>query len=164
MEKALKEKGYALCEKTRELKDDLEKGFLVLGKNLHKIKTEEMYLCQWLTWEDYLDDMKLSQATASKLITIYEKFILEWKIDQQLLVDVGGWSNAYTLIPLLKGKGEEEIKHSIKELSLLSRSSLDQRRLEAKTGISQDTCLHTGATYTLIICKTCGKKIKQNDD
>jgi len=160
MEKTLKQTGYALCEKTRELKDDLERGFLVLGKNLYKINTEEMYLCQWLSWKDYLDDMKMSPSSASKLMTIYEKFVLEWEVDEKILLDMGGYSNAYAVIPLLKGQDKDEVKDSLKELALLSRSDLEQRRTENKTGISQDECKHRN-TYILEICSDCGLKTKK---
>jgi hypothetical protein len=152
-----------LCEKTLSLKNDIEKGFLVLGKNLHKIREEELYKCQWLKWEDYLDDMKMSSSTASKLITIYEKFILEWKIDEKTILNMGGYSNAYTLIPMLKGKEDDEVKEKIREFSLLSRSDLEQKKNEEITGVNRDTCKHKD-TYLLKICRDCGYKEKINED
>lgn len=151
---------HKYCEDTLKLKDVIENSFLMLGERLKKIKDEDMFKPQWDSWDEYLEEMKMSQATASKLINIYSKFVLEYGISTDILLESGGWSTLAELLPYAKSK--EDANELIHEAGILTRKDLRVKLNERKSGIAQEECLHE--FYELRICRKCQLKEKIYDD
>lgn len=145
------------CNDTIALKTTLEEGFLVLGERLAKVRDEELYKPTWDAFEDFLEEMHLSPATASKLINIYLKLVIEFKIPKTKLLEMGGWSDLSEILPLVKNKGEAE--EMIDNLAPLNRQHRRGLLTEKKTGVIIDNCKHKD-TYTIKICRTCGDREK----
>ncbi len=148
---------FNYCQETVKLKQTIETSFLSLGERLSKIRDNRLYSGQWETFELFLEDAKLSPATASKLINIYQKFYLQWDIKAQELVDAGGWSVVATLLPICKTK--EEAQGWLETAQLKSRSDLEKDIKEAKTGLMMADCLHP-RKYVVEICPDCGDRRK----
>lgn len=152
---------YNFCLSVLELKKELEVLFLTLGEKLLKIRSENLYESQWESFEDYLDEIKMSPSVASRLISVYSKLILEWKIKPELIANAGGWSNAYEIVKVSPTK-EDAIKWLEESKDRMPRDTKIMLR-EAKTGIKQEDCKHED-TYKLTICRKCGLKIYEQED
>lgn len=109
------------------------------------------------SFEEFLHDAKLSEATASKLINIYTKFHLEWKLTPERLVEAGGWTVVATLLPICKTRAEAE--EWMDKAQLLSRVDLEKEIKEFRTGKPMATCLHDNS-YLIRVCRTCGDRIR----
>lgn len=102
--KSLEEQNHAYCDDTLQLKASLELHFLEIGKRLMEIRDGQLYRPYWDTFEEYLMEMKLTAPTASKIITVYDKFVLQYKIPQKKLAAAGGWSMLYEIVPVSTSK------------------------------------------------------------
>jgi len=146
---------YNYCVEVVELKNKIEVAFLTLGEMLYQIRTNSLFEGSWETFADYLEEIKMSESVASRLITVYSKMILEYKISPDLIAKAGGWSNAYEIVKLSKNK--EETEKWLEDSSSKMAKDIKIAIREAKTGVSQETCKHYD-TYLLRICRKCGDK------
>lgn len=141
------------CNQTLTLKNSIEESFLELGARLMNIRDNCLYEGQWESFEDYLLEFKnISEGTASRLINIYKKFVVEYNFAPKLLAEAGGWSVLAETLPNVNSLQEAE--YWLGEATALTRTHLRRTLKEHKTGIKMDTCAHL-ETYTLQICKTC---------
>lgn len=145
---------YEYIEKTIALKENIERGFLEFGKRLKRIRDERMYEPQYDSFDDFIPELKMSKGTVSKLINIYEKFVVQYKISTVLLLEAGGWTVVAELLPVVRNK--TEAKAWLEKAKVLHRPDLRLELKEHKTGIDQATCKHTKDFYTLRICRVCG--------
>ena len=157
--KLTEQEQFKYCEDTKNLKNNLEVGFIQIAKRLHAIKYGKLYESQYGTWSLYLDDIKMHQSKAEQLIRIYEKFIVEYKIKEQVLAEAGGWSVLVRLLPL--AKTQQLAQEALQQATLLpNRVTLTNYVKEAleddfKTCACEDT-------YEIKICRTCGERTKIN--
>jgi len=151
------ERNYELCQEAISLKDNIEGQFVALGEHLKAIRDDKKYLPSWETFADYLQEMKMSEATASKLISIYEKFILQFGYTPLQIVHAGGWSTVSEILPMIKTA--EDAKQWLFDAEHLTRSDLRIKITEARTGKPQEACKHADS-YALNVCRTCGFKSK----
>lgn len=160
-----KENPIAYCEKTIEVKNFLERQWIEFCSHLKEIRDKEMYKGRWDSFEDFLADpgMDMDKGTASRMITIHEKFILEYKVEPNKLAEVGGWSKVAELLPVITDKASAE--EWLKNASVLSKSDLRKEVQEKRTGKGAE-CKHTNTyTITMQCCRHCGDKqvIKSNE-
>ena len=138
------------CQATIELKKNIESAFLVLAEHLYNIRQQELWQSNWSSWAEYLKELDVSESTASKLIKVHEVYVIQYKVEEKVLVDAN-WSSLYEAIPLITdGKDPTEV---IESFAVLSRD--DQRQLikETKNG----PCQHSWETITMRKCSECGK-------
>lgn len=127
------------CQQTINLRNVIEMGFLELGERLHKILEGKLYEGNWDSWADYLEDLKLTPASASKLIRIHQVFVLEYKFSKKQIAAVGK-EVSYDLTRVVKTRKEAE--------EWLDRGQdlrLDDVRIaikEHKSGVMQVDCHH----------------------
>lgn len=152
---------YNYCEDTKKLKNKIESDYIEIAKRLHTIKINKLYEAQYGSWSLYLDDAKIGQAKAEQLIRIYEKFILEHKVKQSLLIDAGGWSVVIRLLPMAKTK--EMAENALLQASLLPNrvSTANYVKDAMKQDFAECECLDT---YTIKICRACGDREKVYED
>ena len=151
---------YDYCQQTLTLKANIEHSFLALGERLKKIRDQRLYEPSWTSFYEYCEEMKMNESTASRLIGIYEKFILEYHFEHQKLLEAGGWSVISECLPVIKSKNDaEEWLHKAKTLS---RGDLRKELKEKKTGITETGCRHD--YYMLRVCRKCGEKTRVYDD
>lgn len=149
--------GLEYCEETILLKGKIEEGFLELGERLAKIHDEQLYLGQYGEWGIFLEEMKLSESVASRMMTVFKYFTLKHGIDKDLILSVGGWSNAYDVSRIAKTK--EEAIELLTKIAPLNNQGRLAELAEAHTGIKQENCLHE-KEYTITYCPTCKRKTK----
>lgn len=145
------------CNSTLDLKKNIESSFLELGERLLKIRNEQTYRPQWDSFPEFVWEMRWSESQASKLINIYQKFVLEYSFPTPKLLAAGGWSVLAEILPMIKSKVD-----AVRWLDIATtkaRHDLRADMKEEKTGVLQPECPH-GDTYELRICNACGLKTK----
>lgn len=146
-------------QSTVALKNAIEQSFITLGERLYNIRTNELWQGVYETYELFLDDLGMSPSTASKLVSIHETFTVKLGMKNDI-IDVP-WSNLYSVIPFCTDKSSAA--EWVTKAKTLIRRDLDIEISEKKTGIVQYECKCDEETYTITICKKCGKKVKEND-
>lgn len=155
--KELQADNLKLCQKGLELMKVLEQGFLKLGEVLMEIRNNQAYYPQWESFGDYLEEGHvMSEANASKLITVYNRYIIKMQEPEQELVKIG-WSKLYDLHRTYDE--DQELRDAMLDASLLTTSHLRQKLHEKKAGVDQTTCKHTN-TYTIKVCRDCNFREK----
>lgn len=147
------------CDDVMGLKKNIEISFLEIGKRLKVIRDDEKFRPYWETFDDYLIEMRMTKGTASKLINIYEKFVLEFKMAVPLLAEVG-WSPLSEILPVVKTK--KDAVHWVKVATDNPLRELRDEIREKRTGIDQSKCRHKEGWVTIRICKVC--KLKEVTD
>lgn len=149
------------CNDTLQLKFTIESSFLSLGERLMKIRDERLFEPQWETFGTYVSELKMSEPSASKLINIYRRFVLEYNIEPQKLLNAGGWSVVAEILPVVKTKAEAV--EWIDKMEVLTKEDIRKEILEKKTGITQQNCPHKD-TYEIIVCRTCGERMRKYNE
>lgn len=152
---------HEYLKSTVSLIQGIEEVFILLGSRLKKIRDEQMYLPEYESFYDYLVECRLTESKASKLITVYEVFILEYNFDNEEVIAAGGWSLLYESVKFIKSR--EDAAVMLHELS--HRHDRDGRAflLEKQRGVGQAECAHAD-TYAITVCRDCGVKIKTNEN
>jgi len=158
--KELARRNYDFCIETIGLVRVIEENFLEVGARLSKIYKEELYKPGWDTWQDYLEDMRMSESKASRLSNIHARLEGEFEIPKTKLLAVGSWSDLSEVLPIAKDK--KEALQIIEKITPLDREGRRQFLRKKKTGIDPDN--HEHDYYILKICKTGGERIRIYDD
>ena len=146
------------CLDTIEIKQCTELGFIELGGRLMKIRDEKLWRGGWESFGEYLADMQWSEATGSKLIRIFQKFVLEWQFSHLQLAEAGGWTVVAEVLPVVKTK--QEAKQWLANCRKLSRTDLRRTIHEEKHNVDMVECKHAD-TYLLRICRGCGLRVSE---
>lgn len=145
------------CQEYIAIKDHVEGAFLRMGELLKNIRDEKTYFPEYERFEDFLNSTGTSPATASKLIQIHERFILQYNIDPERLIQVRSWATLYEIQKKLpKDASQEEVDEWLDKGSLLKHSDI-QKELQQ---YGKPPCEHTD-TYTLRICRDCGERWRE---
>lgn len=154
-------KSLDFCEETISKKHILELAWLELCGRLKEIRDKELYKGRWENFEDFLNDpaMDMDKGTASKMITIHEKMILEYKIKPTVIANAGGWSKVAELLPVISNK--EDAEEWLSKAAVLSKADLRKEVQEQKSGILMKNCKHKD-TYIIRVCRDCGEKIEEH--
>jgi len=145
-------------ESTIALVKTIEESFLVLSERLKKIRDDKLYESSYDNFEEFLEEAKVSPATASKMIQIYEKFILELGFSNEEVVESGGWSLLYSIIPFCKNK--TQAKEWMGKTKILPRHELEVAIREERTGVDSYKCEHEMQEVCFKQCKVCGLRTK----
>ncbi len=155
MDKKVAKVNFEYCTETLSLKNRLELSYLELAERLHKIQLNRMYEPNYDTFDDFLQEMKISFATASKLINIWVRFVIKFKIAPRMLADAGGWSVVAEILPYANSKTSAE--RWLRAAGSNTRSDLRKSLMEVKTGIDMSTCKHARVEIiTYQKCNDCG--------
>lgn len=163
MDARIAKTNFGYCQETIALKGDLELSYLDLASRLHKIQLNKMYEPNYETFDEFLEEIKLSRATASKLINIWRRFVIQFKIKPRVLADAGGWSVVAELLPVVENKSQaEKWLLSAKETR---RGDLRKNLLELKTGVLMMKCKHKEVDVICFWkCKRCGESGRMDDE
>ena len=166
MSRLIKAEQYLkFCEETSHLKNQTEVAFIELGRRLQKINTEKMWYGRWEDFDHYCrSELKMSKQTAYKLIAIYDKFVIQYKIPPSQLAQAGGWSIVAQVLPMVKD--EDTAKDWIHQaIHAESKRDLVALIRESKTGIDPIRCEHENTTrYTVVECKDCGESWREYEE
>ena len=119
-----------------------------LAKRLKKIRDQEMYLPAWESWSLYLEDIKVKDSVASRMITAYEKWVLEGGFSAKEVAPIG-WSTLYDA-------RHHVSREVLDNLILKEGKGTRDYILELNSGVSMENCRHD--YYKLEVCRRCGEK------
>lgn len=146
------------CEHTIAFKHFIETQWLEFAGQLKEIRDGGLYEGRWDSFEDFLNDpaMAMDKGTASKMITIHERFILEYKIPPIKIANVGGWSKVAEILPAVKDKKSAE--KWLDEAASLSKADL-RKQVNEERHPGSIGCKHQDS-YKVIMscCRQCGNK------
>lgn len=140
-------------KETIALQSQIEGAFLELGARLYRIRDEKLYEGEYESFDDFVITAKLSKATASKLITVYEKFVLEHNLPRKALASVG-WSSLYTIAPYAGTKAKAI--ELVEKATLLTRADLEDSLRSEEDTHKHHNCKHTD-TRLVRVCNECGQ-------
>lgn len=147
----IKEEDY--CKEVIKLKRVLEGSFLVMAEMLYKIREDRLWEKSGFTsLDEFSVDLKMSPASISKLISVYETYVLKFKIPEQKLLTSSGWSTLYSIIKYAKDR--DSALELIDKSSVLTRSdfisSLEKEKIKPHT--------HEWNEIHFRQCKVCGER------
>lgn len=149
---------YDYCQNAIELKQHAEVTFVALAGHLYKIREERLWEGGYTSFDEFCDELRMSQSTISKLISIYKVFIVELGFTDDEIAKSGGWSVLAETLPLISSRSVAE--HWLGLTTTLSLRDIRKEVLEAKNGIittsTTTTCMHPNQ-YIVEICPDCGK-------
>ncbi len=134
---------------------EVESNFFQIAEILYGVRSSASWQSKFATWEDFLDEVRLSKSTASMLLKVYKHFVIDGGRKTEQLIGAG-YSNLYEAIPLLK---EEDVDTVIAKAKTLTRSELKAEVKEEKYGAHD--CEIGKERWA--ICKECGKFIRIHD-
>lgn len=147
----------SFCKRAIAAKNDIEFRFVNLGAMLYKIKEEHLYEAGWTSWEDYAQELKMSPSSISRLIRIYEVFILRYKFAISQLANIG-WTNLAELLPdVQEDTKKEKVQEWLGQAAELTNTDLRRTITERRKGVDMAKCLHKNS-YTIKICPDCGDR------
>ena len=135
---------------TASLYKDISNRYFELAARLSHIRGQHLWKNGYESFSDYLDDTKISQATASKLIQVYESYILPGHFTPMQL-DGTPYSSLYEAIPLLKQHNPQEV------VEMAKRLTRDEIKSEVKDDKHPD-CEHV---QTIVICVKCHRRVEE---
>jgi len=146
---------YNYCQDTINLKNAVEKNYMVLCARLYKIKTERLYEANFAQWEVFLEELRINKRSAEAMCKIYETFVIQLGIDPEQVALAGGWTVAETLLPLATSKelAEEGLEFAKGALRKDVRMFVNEKLGRVPDGM----CSHAD-TYTVRVCRTCHDK------
>lgn len=147
---------FDYCRQTISLKENIERTFIELGRRLYKIREEQLYEPYYSSFNEYCDELKLSQSTISKLVNIYKKFVLEYGFSPSRIMKAGGWGVVAETLPVIHSKKDAEF--FLEKAETLTLADMRREVKERKLGIDQRTCTHDTDYYVLHICRRCGDR------
>lgn len=148
-------KNWQYCAATIELKEDIEKSFLALGERLMLIRNGSLYHPSYENFREFLREMGMAEGTGSRLIGIYEKYVLLGGMKPEELVSPRGWDNLSKFLPYIKTP--EQAREYAGKALVLSREDALKEAFELRTGNPMSACAHPD-TYLMRICRACGDK------
>lgn len=141
------------CDETIALKKTLESGFLVLGERLARIKREQLWEGQWSNFGEFCREMDINEATASRLITVYETYVEKYHIDQ---ADLSGkpWYSLYQLRKMIPANAtKQDVEQIVKSTETLNRQELNKMLREQEHGV----CQHEWKEVKFRQCSNCNQ-------
>jgi len=147
---------FILHQKLLESISFTKTGFVVIGKLLHHLYADSTFL-QAVgeginTWDDYISqpEICLARGEASRLIQIYEQFVLRLGLSEEDVAKIP-LKNIHYLLPIVKGATEEnadEIRELVEDARVLSQKDFKERVYEAKHEEQE-------RTYEYLVMKRC---------
>lgn len=160
---------YQFCEETGKLAKGIKNGLMLLAQRLYRIKRQKLYKPTYEKFYQYCDEIELHESVASRLIGIYEKFVLDLQIPFEEIEAV-----EYTkLYEIRKVADTKEIAmHWIEKVNSPNpeqRLSIRDLKAEIKKlqnlGDEDEQCpTNHGNTYLVRCCRDCGETWEEFPD
>lgn len=132
---------------TIKLAKAIAQSFLALGERLMIIRNEKLWRTGYESFGEFLKETDLSEGNASKLIQVYEHYVLKFNIPKEL-VSTKPYSTLYHMKKELDTK--EKAEKFLEDSDGLTRDEavrLHRERLNPN-------CEHKN-TYTVTFCRDC---------
>ena len=88
-EKSVLASNESYLKETISLRHNIEGAFLELGERLNNIRSKAIWRGKYESYEEFLEDIKITPTIASSLVTVYTVYVLEHKVPIKKLSAVG---------------------------------------------------------------------------
>lgn len=163
------EKKYEFCEETAQLARGVKVGLMLLAERLYRIREQKLYKPTYEQFYLYCQEIEMHESVASRLISIFERFVLELQMPFEEIKKV-----EYTkLYEIRKVADTKEIaQHWIDKVNSPDPSlRLSYRDLKAQIkafqnlGSEEEKCpTDHSNTYLVRICRECGESWEELPD
>lgn len=161
VELAPNEVGLEKVHEAMMLRRNIDGAFLHLGKLLKEIRDDRLYEQEYDNFEMLLQDMRLTKGTASKLISVYEQFILKYEISPEQLSEIG-YSSLYEIQKKLpEDATKKDVVEWVEKGKNLTRDDLKKELDKHDDRVKQ--CLHPDR-YLISVCNDCGDRHRVYED
>lgn len=151
---------HDFCQRTLDLKKDIESKFVEFGGMLYEIQQNRYFESGWSSWEEFSLELKISRSTISRLIRIYEVFILKYDFSPAKIAEVGGYTILAELLPEIEENTlKSDVEGWVNAMVGLTREDARKTVTERKVGVKEEDCVHDD-TYVIKICRICGERWK----
>lgn len=140
---------------TIALKNSIEISYINLAQRLNEILVKRMWEPNYESFEEFLEDIKISGKKAHRMILMWNKLVVEYQIPEHKIITAGGWTVVETVMQYARDRATAEEWLEIAQHN--TRSDLRKLILEAKTGIKMELCSHKNKeVITFERCLDCG--------
>lgn len=149
---------FELHQKLLESISFTKTGFVIIGKLLYTLQQNDNFASAVgegiNTWDDYITqpEIGLSRGESSRLIQIYEQFVLRLGLSEEDVARIP-LKNIHYLLPLVKSSTEEnadDIRALVDDATQLSQKDFRERVYESK---HEDQ----SRTYEYMVMKRCNE-------
>lgn len=160
------EKQYEFCQDAVQLARGLKVGLMMLAEKLYRIERQKLYKSQYEHFYMFCDEIEMNTATASRLINVYEKFVMQNQIAFDDIKNLE-YTKLYEIKKVADTK--EVAMHWINQINapeVENRLTLSALKIELKKlelGMEDEKCDH-GNTYLVRCCRDCGEKWEEFPD
>ena len=143
-----------------------KRSFVVIGKILYRLRENNLYQSAVGSgadnWIDYLaqPEIGLSKGEASRLIQIYEQFIVRFGFSEDFIAEVP-LKNIHYILPIVKGMADDaDVDTLVDNARVLSQKDLKERVFDIRTDDGGER------TYEYVVFKRCvetGTMVKIHD-
>lgn len=145
---------HNLCLKGIIAFQQAESSLLRAAGVLYMIRESKAYETEYGSWWAYVEEVKQHSAgTISKLIQVWEKYIVEFKMDVQE-VEKLGWAKAYKALKLRNPESKEQAVAVFQELELTAES--DSNSVLKDPNCKCEDCFE----ITFRQCRKCDKRTR----
>lgn len=138
------------CRDTISLTGEIHSKYIELASRLSKIRGQHLWKNGYESFAEFLDAAKLTKGTASKLIQVYENFLLPGQFTPAQL-DAIPYSSLYEAIPLLRDKSPQEVVEIARSLT----------RDEIKSEVKDEKYPDCSHVETIVICVKCHRRVEE---
>jgi len=142
--------GSKILDRCVALRVTIEGNFLEFAKLLYQIQAQSLWQGRHDSFNSFLEELKVSKGTASKLITVYETYVLERGFRNETLAKAG-WSSLYSAIKLLDEDNTAEVVEKA--------TVLRQKDILLEVQEQSNPCLHENGTYKVTHCSVCHSRL-----
>lgn len=142
------------CDETIQLKKTLESGFIALGERLSRISREQLWEGQWSNFGEFCREMDINEATASRLITVYETYVEQYKLTSE---DLQGksWYSLYQLRRVIPADANTtKVRELVTTTATLNRQEMNEFVHTQEKG----ECEHDWFEVKIRQCRNCNKR------
>jgi len=144
-------------EKILDLKKIMSTSFLILGKYLKTMKENkhwQVIVGEGLTWSDYCAEISINRSYATVLISIYDRFVVQFGIPELEVAQVDQ-RKLIAMLPVATTRATAILL--LEEAKYLTREDLLKRAHQMKN--NPETCKHTPTLVRYFYCPNCKEKL-----
>lgn len=160
---------YQFCEETGKLARGIKNGLMLLAQRLYRIERQKLYKPTYEKFYQYCDEIELHESVASRLIGIYEKFVLDLQIPFEEIESVE-YTKLYEIRKIAETKDIamhwiEKVNSPIPEQRLSIRDLKAEIKKLQNLGDEDEQCpTGHGNTYLVRCCRDCGETWEEFPD
>lgn len=160
------EESREFCDETGQLARGMKSAFMLLAQRLYKIREKKLYQkAGYDTFWEYREDvLKIENSIVSKLINLYEFFVVMYGVDFESIQN-SSYTKLYLVKPLIEKKSEiDEWLQKEKDLPNSEfKKEVKQAKIKKFGKKDIEDCEHID-THLIRVCNECAESWAEYQD